>query len=184
MIMKRISTFKLVFCGIFSALATVAFIIESLFPPLFLPGARMGVSNIFILLSALTLGSVYGFITLFVKVTLGSLLSGNVFSIVYSLPSGMIALAVELLILNFCNQVSIVCISVFGAVLNITVQNATFCLITKTTEYLYYLPYLSLMGIIGGLIVGFAVYLIIKILPNKLFSKIYNENEQEKKLEH
>ena len=38
---------KLTLCSIYSALAIISFVIENLFPPLFLPGARMGVSNVF-----------------------------------------------------------------------------------------------------------------------------------------
>ena len=58
-----------------------------------------------------------------------------------------------------------VSLSVSGAVLNTTIQNAVFCLIGKTAEYLCYLPYLSLIAILSGVVVGFTVYLIIKKLP-------------------
>ena len=156
------TSYKLTLCAILSALATLSFVIESLFPPFVLPGARMGISNIFILITAVLLGWKYSLITLTVKVLLGSLFAGNFSAILYSLPAGLLSLSIELLLLYFANKVSIVCISVSGAVINITAQNLIFCLITGTPEYLSYLPYLALTGIFAGLTVGFATYLILK----------------------
>lgn len=137
----------------------------------------MGVSNVFILLCAIIIGSKYGYFSLIAKVTLGSLLSGNLSAIIYSLPAGLISLTVEILLLVTTKKVSILAISVAGAVLNTLIQNVTFCLVTHTIEYLSYSPYLALGGMLGGLIVGLTVYFIIKILPRKFFSE--NENKQE-----
>ncbi len=167
--MKRFSTSKFALCGLLSALSTITFIIEGLFPPLFLPGARMGISNVFILLSILLLGAKYGYITLAVKVLLGSLLSGNFFSAVYALPAGILSTTLEILLINYTKKISLVAISVAGAILNTTTQNLIFCLLTNTVEYLSYLPYLALVGVLGGVTVGLTVYLVIKILPTKYF---------------
>ena len=38
---------KIVVLAIFTALSLITFVIESQFPPLLLPGARMGLANIF-----------------------------------------------------------------------------------------------------------------------------------------
>lgn len=150
-----------------AALATLSFTIENLFPPLILPGAKLGVSNIFILFALVALGAPYAFATLAVKVILGSLFAGNLSAITYSLPAGVIALSAEFAITYFIKKTSIVATSVVGSVLNITTQNIIFCLITDTAEYLCYLPYLALIGISSGLIVGFAIFFLLKALPLK-----------------
>ena len=178
--MTKTLSFKFALCGVLSALSTIAFVIEGLFPPLFLPGARMGVSNIFILLCAILLGGRYAFVTLAVKVLLGSLLSGNFFGIVYALPSGTIALSIELVLIYLAKNVSILATSIAGAVINIAVQNTAFCLITGTAEYLSYLPYLTLTGILGGIIIGLAVFILIKILPAKYFLANNNTRQERK----
>lgn len=157
-------TTKIALCGLFSALGCIAFIIEGLFPPLFIPGARLGISNVFILLATIILGGKYGFITLVIKVFLGSLFSGNLSAMLYSLPSGLIALIVEYILLKFTTNISVLAISVCGAVINVSLQNVVFCIVTKTSQYLVYLPYLALIGVVSGLAVGFTVYLIIKNL--------------------
>lgn len=161
--------FKVTLCAVLSALGTIAFTIEGLFPPLFLPGARLGVSNIFILLASIILGGKYAFITLMVKTVLGSLFAGNLSMILYSLPAGAIALTVELIIIYIIRKTSVVAVSVAGAVINTTVQNVIFCLITGAAEYLAYLPYLALISVVSGLFVGFAVYLALRYLPRKYF---------------
>ncbi len=167
--MRKSLTRKIVLTSLLSAFATLAFMLENLFPPLILPGAKMGVSNVFILLSVYFLGGKYAVAVLIVKTTLGSLFSGNLSSIIYSLPSGLFALSIELVLIYIVKNVSIVCISVTGAILNTTLQNATFCLVSSTIEYLAYLPYLALIGVIGGITVGLIVYFAVNKLP------IFNE---------
>ena len=162
---------KLTLTGVLTALATLSFVLESLFPPLFLPGARLGISNLFILLCLILCGIKYGAFCLVVKVLLSSLFSGNLSSIMYSLPAGLISLILQVVLLYVVKS-SFIATSVSGAVVNTVVQNAVFCLITRTSEYLYYSPYLALIAIISGLIVGFAVYLTIKILPEKFLREL------------
>ena len=180
--MNKQAIFKSVMCALTAALSTLAFTIENLFPPLILPGARIGISNVFILFSAIFLGGKYAFITLIIKTVLGSLFAGNPFAIIYSLPAGAVALSVELLIIYKIKNTSVVCASVAGAILNTTVQNLIFCLLTAI-EYIVYLPYLALIGTLSGLVVGFTVYLIIRYLPNKYFTFAFT-NQKNKEEEN
>ncbi len=163
--MKNLHLNNLLLCSLFGALALLAFMLESLFPPLIIPGAKLGVSNVFVLLSTIILGKKYGVMTLLVKVVLGSIFSGNPSAIIYSLPSGILALTIEIILLHFVNDLSVVAVSVAGAVVNISVQNVIFCFYTSTLGHLIYLPYLALVGIIGGTVTGLIIYLTIKNLP-------------------
>lgn len=170
--MKNIRLRKITSCAVLSCLALVSFVIEGLFPPLFIPGARIGVSNVFILLSLILLGTPYAYATLIIKSLLGSLFAGNFSAVLYSLPAGLIALTFEVFALKFSKFISLPAISVAGAVISNAVQNAVFCLVTGVWEYMSFIPYLTLLGILSGLIVGFATYLIIKILPPSFIDKL------------
>ena len=170
--MKNIIIKKITITAVLSALSTLAFMLESLFPPLFIPGARMGISNVFILFTIITVGYRYGFIVMAVKILIGSTFSGNLSSILYSLPAGLVSCGVQVILVHFTKNFSLPAISVLGAVVNSTVQNTVFCLVTSTWEYISYLPYLALIAIISGLIVGFATYLLIKKLPLKLLANL------------
>lgn len=168
--MKKNFTFKACLSALFATMALLSFMLESLVPPIIIPGARLGVSNVFVLLSTITLGAPFGVAVLVIKCVLGSIFAGNPSTIFYSLPAGAIALTFEILLLLFAKRISVVSISVAGGVINNVAQNTVFCLVTKTYEYFLYLPYLALIGALSGAIIGFIVYLLVKKLPTKLFS--------------
>jgi heptaprenyl diphosphate synthase len=170
--MRGISLKKIACAGLLSALALISFMLESLLPPLFIPGARLGVSNIFILLSAVILGTPYAVFTLLIKTVLGSVFSGNISSLLYSLPAGVISLVIELVLLKKTNLFSLPAISMLGGLINNILQNTTFCLVTGVWDFMAYSPYLVLIGAIAGLFIGFTVHLIVKILPNTVYDKI------------
>ena len=66
-------------------------------------------------------------------------------------------------------KITPVSLSVVGAVVNNLVQNVVYALITSTVLAMTYLPYLALIGVVSGLTVGFAVTLLLKKLPKKVF---------------
>lgn len=164
-------TFKFSMCALLSGLALLSFMLENLFPPLIIPGARMGISNVFILLAIFMLGKWYAFAVLIIKCVLGSIFAGNPSAMLYSIPSGVISLLIQMLLILKVKNLSLVSISILGAVINITIQNVVFCIIGNALIYMYYLPYLLLVSLLSGLIVGCATLLLVKKLPEKLFDK-------------
>ena len=178
--MKKLSTRKIVLCGILSALALSSFMLENLFPPLFVVGGRIGIANFFVLIAGIAAGFWYGFAALAVKAVLGSLLTGNPSAMLYSLPAGVVAYTAQMLIILYAPRISVVAASVLGGTLNACLQNAAFCIITETPEYFAYMPYLALAGAAGGAIVGTAVFLAIKYLPERVLDFSHKEHEIER----
>lgn len=170
--MRKTKILKVCLAGVFATLATLTFMLENLFPPIILPGARMGLSHVFILLSVLLLGPWHGICVLLIKTLVGSLFSGNLSAIMYSIPSGLISLAIEIILIYYAKKTSLLSISVFGAVLNIIIQTAIFCLVTNTLEFLVFIPYLTIISAVSGLLVGFILYLIMKKLPEKYLTGV------------
>lgn len=166
--MKKTSLNKITFTAMLSALALIAFMLENLLPPLVLPGARLGLSHVFILLAVIVIGNGYGYAVFIVKVTLGSIFAGNVSSLIYSLPAGAVALTSEIFLLNFYRKFGVISVSIFGGSINLLLQNVMFSLTTGVSEYLAYAPYLALLGMISGAIVGTIVYLTDKKLPARI----------------
>lgn len=169
---------KLAFSGITSALALAAFMLENLFPPLFVVGGRIGIANFFVLIAGIAAGFWYGAGVLAIKTVIGSLLTGNPSAILYSLPAGVVAYTTEMLIILYAPKISVVAASVLGGTVNSCLQNATFCIITATPEYFAYMPYLALIGAAGGAIVGLALYLAIKRLPERVMDFSYKEQRK------
>lgn len=156
--------------SVLTAMGLITFMIESLFPPLFLPGAKMGLSNIFSLLALFVLGPTEAFVLVVVRTALGSVFTGNISTLMYSMTAGLVSVAVSAVLVEFVYpRVSIVAISVVAAVMHNLAQNVVFCLVSNTPEMFAYMPWLALVGIVAGIIVGFAVWFILRAVPAKVF---------------
>lgn len=167
---KFFSARRIALLSVLTAMSLIMFMVESLFPPLFLPGAKMGLSNIFSLLALFVLGPTEAFILVVIRTTLGSVFTGNISTLMYSMTAGIVSVAVSALLVEFAYpKVSIVAISVVGAVMHNVAQNVVFCLISNTPEMFAYMPWLALIGVVAGIIVGFAVWFILKMVPAKVF---------------
>lgn len=165
---KRVATLALL-----CSLSLVAFLIENLFPPLFVPGAKMGVANVFSLICLFTLGPIDATVVVLVRTVLGSIFGGNVSTILYSTTAGLASIAVSGALAQFVYpKISVVAISVVSAVVHNAVQNVVFCVVTGTVQMFVYLPWLALLGVVAGVVVGFAVYVILKTIPSKLWQSI------------
>ena len=170
--MKNFPIKSLVTTAVFSAFALIAFMIEGLFPPLFIPGARLGLSNLFVLLALICIGKKYAFAVLLIKIVLGSLFAGNPMAILFALPSGIISLTVEILLIKFGQKrFSLVAISALSAVISATVQTLVYLLVSSTPQILGYLPYLVGISVIAGGFVGVCALLIIKVIPVHFFER-------------
>ena len=92
---------KITLVAVLCAISLIMFMIESLFPPLFVPGAKMGLSNIPSLFVLFTMGTPYAFAILCIRIILGSFITGSTSALMYSLPAGIIALVVSAIFKRF-----------------------------------------------------------------------------------
>ena len=90
MVKNRATARRIAADALFSALGLITFLIENLFPPLFIPGAKMGLSNIFSLSALVLYGPVDAFAVIVVRTVLGSLFAGNVAALMYSFTGGVV----------------------------------------------------------------------------------------------
>ena len=158
-------TKRITLLAILTALALVLFLIESLFPPLFIPGAKMGLSNIVTLLALLMLHPKDVALLVIVRTILGATLAGIPSTLLYSLPAGLISLAISAALLyGVFPRISLVAISVAAAVTHNAVQNVIYCLVTGSPQLLSYLPYLAAAGAVAGVITGYAVWLVVRVI--------------------
>ena len=168
---------KIAFLGLTSALALVSFLLESLLPALPLPGAKVGLSNVFTLLPLLFYGLPEALFVVIVKTVLGSAFAGNLSLLLYSLSAGVVSTIAARGLLCFVPKISVVCVSVVSALVHNMTQLFVYCLLTKTALLLVYAPYLALLGAAAGGAGGIIVVTLVKTLPlpqaakNVLFRK-------------
>ncbi len=168
---RGMSAKKLAALALLTALGLGAFLIESMFPPMFFPGAKMGLSNIFSLFALVLYGLPEALLVVVARTVLGSLFAGNFSLLLYSLTAGVVSTAVSRLLLLAFPRVSLLCVSVFSAVVHNTVQLLVYCALTQTTLIFSYLPYLALLGVLAGVIVGLAVTYAVKGIPLSFFAR-------------
>lgn len=157
--------------ALFTAIALIAFMIEAAFPPLFAfaPGAKLGLGNAVVLLAIVMLGYTDAFIVLLGKCFLGALFSGNIASILYSLPAGLAAFIVTALLYAFAfPHVGLMSISLASAVTFNAVQLGVACGITGV-NIMGVLPLMLIASVAAGIVVGLAAWLTVRFLPPKTY---------------
>lgn len=156
---------KIAVLGLMTALGLIAFLLEGLFPPPFLPGAKLGLSNIFSLFTLVVYGLPEALLVVVARTVLGSLFAGNFSMLLYSLTAGVAGVLVSRALLFALPKISLLCTSVAAAVVHNTVQLLVYCALSGTALLLGYLPYLAMMGAGAGIAVGLAVTYTVKLLP-------------------
>lgn len=169
---KKFTAKKIATLAIFIALSLITFIIENQFPPMFIPGARMGLANIFSFAALIMYSPIEGFLVVAVRTGLGAVYAGNVSALLYSFSGGVVSMAASsVLMYAVYPRISVMAVSVFAAVAHNVTQNAVFALMSGTVNMFVNLPYLILLGIASGAIVGGAIMLIFKKVPQSVFEK-------------
>ena len=161
---------RIAMLGILSGLGLVAFMIESLVPIPYLPGAKIGLANVFSMLALVLYGLPDALIVVVVRTFLGSLFAGNFSMIIYSATAGVCSAIVSRLMLCLVPRISFVAVSVTSAVIHNLVQLSVYCGLTATVQLFGYAPYLCLLGTVSGAVVGLAVTYTLKAIPARILA--------------
>lgn len=170
---------KIATLAVFTTLSLITFIIENQFPPMFIPGARMGLANIFSFAALIMYSPIEAFLIVAIRCGLGAVYAGNVSALLYSFSGGVIAMAVSsVLMYTLYPRISVTAVSVTAAVCHNVTQNVVFVLMSGTVNMFVNLPYLVLLGIASGAIVGGVVMLVFKKVPKSVFLKALYKKEK------
>ena len=164
---------KIAVLAILTGLSLVTFIIESLFPPLIMPGAKMGLANIFSFTALIMYSPWEAFLVVGISTVLGAVYAGNFSAVLYSFTGGIVSMAVSSLLMYLAHpKISVLSVSVAAAVAHNITQNVVFVFLSGSVLMFGYMPYLVLLGILSGAIVGGAIMLIFKGVPKSAFEKV------------
>ena len=160
---SKFNVHKMALLGILTAGAIVIGILESLIPSIGIPGVKLGLSNIVILIVLYQLGIWEAAFVSLVRVLIVSLVRGTFLSMgfVMSLTGAVLSLGVMVLFFLLIKKFSIIGVSVIGALFHVIGQIAIAMIYLSTPYILYYLPVIALSAIITGILVGIVAQLII-----------------------
>ena len=157
-------THKIALLGVLTAAAIVISIIESFIPSIGIPGVKLGLANIVILIILYELGIVDAIVVNLLRVLMVASLRGTIFSMgfVMSLTGAIFSLTIMIVFYLLIKKFSIIGVSVIGSIFHVTGQILIAMLYLGTTYIVLYFPIIGVSAIITGIFVGIVTKLIIK----------------------
>nr|WP_276939244.1 Gx transporter family protein [Helcococcus sueciensis] len=166
----------LVYTALLVAMALAVSLVERLIPlPFVMPGAKLGLSNMVILVTLILYGFKRGMLVAVLKSVLLMMIIGFGPSFIYSFSGAvfstiMMWIAYKYFSINF-KIFSVIGVSIIGAVSHNFAQVTAAAYILKSLMLYTYFPFLTLIAIVTGYFVGLGSDNVASHL-NKIFKKI------------
>ena len=162
--MIRETTKRVAILGVISAFAAILSYIEAILSfGFFIPGVKLGLANIAVVIVLYIYGYKDAFFVNIIRIFVVGLLFTNMFSIMFSIAGATISYIVMIL-LKKLNIFSPIGVSVAGGVAHNVGQLVIAMFIIESYSVINYVPILMIAGIICGLIVGIISLMVIKYL--------------------
>lgn len=156
---KRIALY-----GLFIALAFVFSYLEGLLAIQLMPGMKLGLTNLVVLVALYYLDVKAAFVINMVRILCVAFTFGNLYSLCYSAAGGMLSYIVMVL-LKKMKHFSVVMVSITGSIFHNVGQVVVAIFMVETTAVAWYLSVLIFSGIIAGAMIGLLGGMILKRLP-------------------
>ena len=142
--------------ALLTAVAVVLGYIEHLIPmPRGIPGIKLGLANTVLLYAIYLLDAKSAFLLMVLKVGLSGLMYGGVSAMMFSFGGGLCSL-VMMLLMKKLGGVSIIGVSVVGAVFHNVGQTAVAAFMVNTAALMGYVPFLLVAAVVTGVLTGIA----------------------------
>ncbi len=159
---RKAATRKIVLLGLLGAVAMALSYIEFLLPSglIPLPGVRLGLSNIAVILAFALISRGAGLAVMILKLLMSLLLFGNPMSFAFSLGGSAAAYLSLLLLTLLKGKISFIGVSAASAAAHSIGQIAVAAILTGSSAVAGYLPPMLLFSIPTGVITGIVMNLI------------------------
>lgn len=159
-------TRMLVFVSVLVAQGMILSFIENMLPiPFIAPGAKLGLANIVTLSAIYLLSFKQATAVVLLRVILTAATFGSLSSFLYSFAGGVFSLLVMAILLKvFRDEISLMGVSVAGAVAHNLGQLFVAAFIIRNILILTYLPILLIVAVPTGIFVGIVAKILIKYL--------------------
>lgn len=167
---------KMALLGVLTAGAIVIAILESFIPSVGIPGVKLGLANIVILIILYELGIVEAIVVNLLRVLVVGLVRGTFLSMGFlmSLTGAVFSLGIMILFYLLIRKFSVIGVSVIGSIFHVFGQILIAMLFLGTAYVFLYLPIIAISAIITGVFVGIVAKLIIRTGVIKKQREKYN----------
>ena len=156
------NTKKLTRMALLTAAALIIFMVEAQLPaPVPIPGVKLGLANVVTVYAMFALSPAQALAILVCRVFLGSVFSGQMMTLFYSLGGGLLCWCVMLFLRRVLTGKQIWVAGVFGAIVHNFGQILVAIALTRTPGLIVYLPILTVSGILTGAFTGTAAQALI-----------------------
>ena len=155
---------KMALLGVITAGAIVIAILESFIPSIGIPGVKLGLANIVILIILYELGIVEAIIVNLLRVLVVGLVRGTFLGMGFfmSLAGAVFSLGIMILFYLLIKKFSVIGVSVIGSIFHVGGQILIAMIYLGSAYIVLYLPVLAISAIITGVFVGIIAQLIIR----------------------
>ncbi len=159
-----------------SMLTTIALMfsyVESFIPALPIPGAKIGLPNVVTLVALYSLGFWGTLAITLMRTTIAAFLFSSPVSWFYSVAGGIISLIVMFALMQiFKEKISFMAVSITGAIVHNIAQLCVAIIILETISIAALLPWLLIIAIPAGIVVGAAAKLLMKYFKQVFGTKV------------
>lgn len=153
----------LVYTALLVAMALAVSLVERMIPlPFSMPGAKLGLSNMVILITLMLYGFKRGMVVALLKSILLMLIVGLGPSFIYSFAGAILSTIMMWISLKYFSEkikvFSIIGVSIIGAVSHNFAQVTAAAYILKSLMLYTYFPFLTIIAIVTGYFVGLGSY--------------------------
>lgn len=162
---------RLVIISMLTTMAIVLSILES-FIPVFIPGVKLGLANVIILVMLYEFKSYETLLVNIIRILLVGLLRGTLLTPTFlmSLSGGMLSFLIMFLFSRI-KVFSIIGVSVLGSVFHCVGQILIAIILLSTDAVIYYLPFIAILSLATGVLSGLITKGYLKIsITNRFLS--------------
>ncbi len=165
------NTRKLLTTALLVSFALILSFIETFIPVLSIPGAKLGLANIATLLALYMFDFKTSIIVVLLRIMLAAFMFTHFTALIYSLSGGIISFLIMYFLIKFAqDKLSIIGVSIIGAIFHNIAQLIVAVFILNSINILLLTPYLMFLGIITGIFTGISSKYLLKY-SSKIISK-------------
>lgn len=152
--MEQLKVKRIAFAGMLVALAFVLSFVEYMIPiHLGIPGVKLGLANLVVVVSLYTLGEKQSFVISMIRVLLVAFTFGNLSALMYAAGGAILSFGV-MVAAKKSNFFGVNGVSVLGGIFHNIGQIVVAAFIVENARLFYYLPILLLSGVLAGFLIG------------------------------
>lgn len=150
--------------ALFTSFGIVLSYIESFIPVIGIPGVKLGLANLVIVIALYLLNERQALLINVIRILLVGFMFANIFSIIYSLVGAAFSFIIMFISKRF--KLSIITVGILGGVFHNVGQIIVAAFVIETYSIIYYIPVLIISGAITGAVIGILSLVTIKRVKN------------------